>query len=98
MSELLKNSNELKNLLLGLQIFNSCSIAVDTDKRSVLSDAYSIQVFVEEKKPNTMKAQWTLNTGGAMRIGGYYSLNNIFHRAERLQIDLNAGRDASHLR
>lgn len=57
-----------------------------------------MNVYVDEKKPQTIKAQWTVNTDGAMRLGGYYSLNNIFGKAERLQIDANMGRDASQMR
>ncbi|BHF83506.1 sorting and assembly machinery component 50 [Sparganum proliferum] len=96
--ELLRNCSELKQMLMGLNIFHSVQLAVDVDSKSSIDDAYEVSFIVQERKPQTLKAQWTVNTDGAMRLGGYYSLNNIFRKGERLQIDLSMGRDASALR
>ncbi|VDM36176.1 unnamed protein product [Hydatigera taeniaeformis] len=98
MRELLNNSSDLKSMLLGLQIFKHCEVSIDTEKQSSCSDAYKVNIFVEEKKPQNLKAQWTVNTDGSMRVGGYYALNNIFRKGERLEVEGNIGRDSSKMR
>ncbi|VDK43686.1 unnamed protein product [Taenia asiatica] len=98
MHELLENSSDLKSMLLGLQIFKFCEISIDTEKQDTRSDAYKVNIFVEEKKPQNLKAQWTVNTDGSMRMGGYYALNNIFRKGERFEIEGSVGSDSSKMR
>ncbi|CDS36200.1 sorting and assembly machinery component 50 [Echinococcus multilocularis] len=98
MRELLENSSDLKSLLLGLQIFKFCEISIDTEKQVARPDAYKVNIFVEEKRPQNLKAQWTVNTDGSMRMGGYYALNNIFRRGERFEIEGSVGSNASKMR
>ncbi|VDL62175.1 unnamed protein product [Hymenolepis diminuta] len=98
MSELLRNSSELKSMLQGLQIFKECIITIDTEKGFFRNDAYRVNVHVEEKRPQTLRGNWSVNTDGSMRMGGYYSLNNIFNRGERFEIEGNLGSDATRMR
>lgn len=57
-----------------------------------------MNVFLEEKRPQTLKAQWSVNTDGSMRMGGRYSLNNICKRGERFEIEGNVGSDTTRMR
>ncbi|VDN97787.1 unnamed protein product [Rodentolepis nana] len=98
LSELLQNTSELKSMLQGLQIFKECSVTIDTEKGSFRNDAYKVNVHVEEKWPQTIRGNWSVNTDGSMRMGGYYSLNNIFKRGERFEIEGNLGSDATRTR
>ncbi|KAL5105923.1 hypothetical protein TcWFU_008647 [Taenia crassiceps] len=98
MRELLENSSDLKSMLLGLQIFKFCEISIDTEKEAARSDAYKVNIFVEEKKPQNLKAQLTVNTDGSMRMGGNYALNNIFRKGERFEIEGSLGSDSSKMR
>nr|CDS27682.1 sorting and assembly machinery component 50 [Hymenolepis microstoma] len=98
LSELLQNSSELRSMLQGLQIFKECTVTIDTEKGSFRNDAYKVNVHVEEKRPQTIKGNWSVNTDGSMRMGGYYSLNNIFKKGERFEIEGNLGSDATKTR
>ncbi len=53
---------------------------------------------MKEKRPFSLKAQWNVNTDGAMRLGGFFALNNMFTRAERLEIEACMGRDSYKMR
>ncbi|CAL8068259.1 unnamed protein product [Calicophoron daubneyi] len=95
LNELFQNVVHTKEKLNKLGVFRSVFAVVDVADANVNSSKYKVTFKVQEKKPLTARLSATTATDGTNQMCGTIRLNNILHRAEFADLDLEFG--SNHL-